>query len=82
MTRALSKAVSVDEDLIAHKLMGDWNPNTVSFQELILEEKSSDYLSKPYPFYLAYAIEGNVADLGDAKDWSIEHKWMAFGHKP
>ncbi|NMH27381.1 ATP-dependent DNA ligase [Flavobacterium silvaticum] len=75
MTRALSKAVSVDEDLIAHKLMGDWNPNTVSFRELILEEKSSDYLSKPYPFYLAYAIEGNVADLGDAKDWSIEHKW-------
>jgi len=75
MTRALSKAVEVDEDLIAHKLMGEWNPDTVSFQELILEEKSSDFLSKPYPFYLAYAIEGNVSDLGNAQDWSIEHKW-------
>lgn len=75
MTRALSKAVNVDEDLIAHKLMGEWDPNSVSFQELILEEKSSDFLSKPYPFYLAYAVEDNVSDLGDAKDWSIEHKW-------
>lgn len=75
MTRALSKAVGVDEDLIAHKLMGEWNPDVVSFQELILEEKSSDFLSKPYPFYLAYAIEGDVSDLGKAEDWSIEHKW-------
>jgi len=75
MTRALSKAVGVDEDLIAHKLMGEWNPDSVSFQELILEEKSSDFLSKPYPFYLAYAIEGDVSSLGNSKDWSIEHKW-------
>lgn len=75
MTRALSKAVGVDEDLIAHRLMGDWDPNSVSFRELILEEKSSDYRSKPYPFYLAYAIEGDVANLGDAANWSIEHKW-------
>ncbi|RZJ72137.1 ATP-dependent DNA ligase [Flavobacterium sp.] len=75
MTRALSKAVEVDEDLIAHKLMGEWNPDSVSFQELILEEKSADFLSKPYPFYLAYAIEGDVSNLGNVEDWSIEHKW-------
>ena len=75
MTRALSKAEGVDEDLLAYKLMGDWNPHTISFQELILDQKSSDYLSKPYPFYLAYPIEGEVSGLGNAEDWSIEHKW-------
>ncbi|OIV41938.1 ATP-dependent DNA ligase [Flavobacterium johnsoniae] len=75
MTRALSKAEDVDEDALAYKLMGNWNPNTITFQELILDEKSSDYLSKPYPFYLAYPIEGDVEDLGNPEDWSIEHKW-------
>ncbi|MEO6177642.1 MAG: ATP-dependent DNA ligase [Flavobacterium circumlabens] len=75
MTRALSKAESIDEDALAYKLMGDWNPNTITFQELILDEKSSDYLSKPYPFYLAYPVEGEPSNLGNAEDWSAEHKW-------
>ncbi|OOV20123.1 ATP-dependent DNA ligase [Flavobacterium sp. LM4] len=75
MTRALSKAENVDEDALAYKLMGNWDPNKITFQELILDEKSSDYLSKPYPFYLAYPIEGEVDNLGNPEDWSIEHKW-------
>jgi len=75
MTRALSQATKVDEDILAYKLMGNWNPDKISFQELILEENESDYLSKPYPFYLAYAIEGAVGDLGTVADWSMEHKW-------
>ena len=75
MTRALAKATEIDEDILAYKLMGNWDPNTISFQELILEENASDYLSKPYPFYLAYAIEGEAQDLGEVSDWSVEHKW-------
>ncbi len=75
MTRALSKATEIDEDILAYKLMGNWDPSTITFQELILEENESDYLSKPYPFYLAYAIEGEVNELGEIQDWSAEHKW-------
>src|SRR5690606_4597666 len=75
MTRALSKAEGVEEDLLAYKLMGNWHPNTISFQELILVDQCSDIVSKPYPFYLTYPIEGDIATLGPATDWSIEHKW-------
>tara|TARA_R110002051_G_scaffold70772_1_gene127469 strand:+ start:27690 stop:29324 length:1635 start_codon:yes stop_codon:yes gene_type:complete len=75
MTRALAKATDIEEDILAYKLMGNWDPNTITFQELVLEENESDYLSKPYPFYLAYAIEGEVSDLGDIHEWSAEHKW-------
>lgn len=75
MTRALSKAENIGEDTLAYKLMGDWNPNTITFQELILDERNSDYLSKPYPFYLAYPIEGELESLGNPEEWSIEHKW-------
>jgi DNA ligase-1 len=53
MTRALAKATGIDIDVLAYKLMGNWDPKKISFQELILEENAADYLSKPYPFYLA-----------------------------
>lgn len=75
MTRALSKATGVDEDILAYKLMGDWNPNRITFQQLVLDEKAQDFDSKPFPFYLAYAVEGEIQDLGNPADWSAEHKW-------
>jgi DNA ligase-1 len=75
MTRALSKATGIEEDILAYKLMGNWDPNRISFHDLVLEEKESDYLSKPYPFFLAYAVEDDVTDLGQATQWSAEHKW-------
>ncbi len=75
MTRALSKATQIDEDILAYKLMGNWEPAKTSFNRLVLEENKSDYLSKPYPFYLAYAIENEPQNLGDAQEWAAEHKW-------
>ncbi|MBT8280466.1 MAG: ATP-dependent DNA ligase [Muriicola sp.] len=75
MTRSLSKATGIDEDILAYKLMGNWDPNTISFRELVLEEKQADAFSKPYPFYLAYALEGEIEELGDTSLWYAEHKW-------
>ncbi len=75
MTRALSKATGIDEDVLAYKLMGDWKPAQITFEVLVLKENPSDYLSKPYPFYLAYAIEDAVEDLGEPTEWFAEHKW-------
>ena len=75
MTKALSKATHIDEDILAYKLMGNWDPKKISFKELVLDEKSSDHYSKPYPFYLAYAIENEPEDLGQPNEWCAEHKW-------
>ena len=75
MTRALAKATGIEEDVLAYKLMGDWTPQKTTYQELILERNEEAFVSKPYPFYLAYAIEDEASDLGDVKEWSIEHKW-------
>ena len=75
MTRALAKVTNVDEDILAHKLMGHWDPVTISFQKLVLDERAQDLHSKPSPFYLAYAMEGELESLGNPEDWSAEHKW-------
>ncbi|MBT8204971.1 MAG: ATP-dependent DNA ligase [Eudoraea sp.] len=75
MTRALSQATGIDEDILAYRLMGNWNPQTISFHQLVEEENEAEFLSKPYPFFLAYPLEGTAKSLGDVKDWYVEHKW-------
>ncbi|MEN2284396.1 ATP-dependent DNA ligase [Algoriphagus sp. SE2] len=75
MTKALSQVTEVPEDELAYRLMGDWTPGTTSFEELIFGRNEQAYVSKPYPFYLAYALENELPELGDISEWSIEHKW-------
>ena len=47
----------------------------VSFSELLIEDKESDSLSYPYPFYNSYAFEGGTDALGKIGDWYAERKW-------
>ena len=75
MVRALSKYTEIEENTLAHRLMGKWTPDTTTFQELILESSDQEDISKPYPFYLAYALENTPEDLGDLSEWQVERKW-------
>ncbi len=75
MTRALSEATGVEESTLAHRLMGGWSPDDVTFETLVLEPDPNADLSRPYPFYLAYQLDENVDSLGDPSDWAAEHKW-------
>jgi len=76
MTRALSRHTGLDEDILAYKLMGNWTPQNTTFEELILTSHAREQHSKPYPFYLAYAIEDDFqTTLGDIGKWAFEHKW-------
>lgn len=73
--RAVAEVHGLEQPIVAHRLMGGWKPNQVSYEKLILEENKEDNLSRPYPFYLAYALEEAVESLGDPHDWQIEWKW-------
>ncbi|MEO0692110.1 MAG: ATP-dependent DNA ligase [Pseudomonadota bacterium] len=75
MTRALSKATGIEEPTLAHRLMGDWSPDTITYHALIEAPDPSADLSKPYPFYLAYQLDTAPEDLGPPEDWAAEHKW-------
>src|SRR5688572_26321053 len=74
MVKALAKYADVKESTVAHKLMGNWSPDLDTFQDLLYSNEGTD-LSKPYPFYLAYALEDDVATLGDPSEWIAERKW-------
>lgn len=75
ITKALAKVLNQEENQIAHRLMGNWSPDTTTFESLLIDENIHADLSKPYPFYLAYAIEEDPASLGPISDWQAEYKW-------
>lgn len=75
VTKALAKHTGLEENIVAHRLMGNWDPVDTSYESLILTENENDNLSRPYPFYLAYAVEGEVDDIGDSDEWAAEWKW-------
>ncbi|MCB0558886.1 MAG: ATP-dependent DNA ligase [Lewinellaceae bacterium] len=75
MVRALSQYTAIDEDILAHRIMGNWDPSETSFESLILTRNPLEDISKPYPFYLAYALEEEPEALGAPADWAAERKW-------
>lgn len=75
MVNALARTVELDASVIAHRISGNWDPVTTSFSELLSEQHVSTDISKPYPFYLAYAIEDEVKVLGEPQEWQAEWKW-------
>lgn len=75
VTKALAKHLDKEENEIAHRLMGNWTPQTTSFEEMFLNDKISANISRPYPFYLAYALENEPSLLGSTQKWAAEWKW-------
>ena len=75
IVNALAKITDLSASVIAHRISGNWDPVTTSFNDLLSESASLSDFSKPYPFYLAYALEDEPDTLGDEKDWQAEWKW-------
>ena len=73
--KALASVLEMEESSVAHRMMGNWTPDTITFEELFLAENALDDVSKPYPFFLAYALEGDVESLGLPSEWLAERKW-------
>lgn len=74
MTRALAEATGIDEAELTHRLMGDWTPDTVTWEGLIEAPDPTAALSRPYPFYLAYQLE-TPEQIIPVTDWFAERKW-------
>lgn len=78
--KSLAENASVDPAVMAHKLMGQWEPTEANFQDLFAEKATEDEVLRPYPFCLAYPLEIKEGEslsmiLGDSNEWQIEPKW-------
>ncbi len=76
VTRALAEVAGVDSTLIAHRLMGRWQPTAQAFQALIAPASENDMdTATPYPFFLASPLDDEPDSLGNPADWQAEWKW-------
>jgi len=75
VVRAVAAVSGLDAAAVAHRLMGDWQPTAEFWSQLVASDDRDADISRPYPFFLAYPLEGAVADLGDVREWQVEWKW-------
>lgn len=72
---ALAKFYELEPAVVAHRISGKWTPDSTTFGSLISGEGVDSDASKPYPFYLAYALEDEPSEIGSPNEWQAEWKW-------
>ncbi len=76
ITKALAKYTGEEEAILTHRLMGNFNPLETTYESIVLNPDPNEQASKPYPFFLAYPVEGDPElFLGECDQWQIEYKW-------
>jgi DNA ligase-1 len=73
--RALSTVSGIETAVIAHRLMGTWEPTHQFYQALIKPETEDSDISRPYPFYLAYPFRMEVGRYTLANN---QESWTNF----
>ena len=73
--QALARHCNLEAAVVAHRISGNWMPDTVSFQSLLYGEHTDTDASKPYPFFLAMALDLPPQELGSPENWQAEWKW-------
>jgi DNA ligase 1 len=77
--RALAEWSGADAAGIAQRMMGytqiDTPPTVERFQALLSDDASGSRGGQPYPFFLAHALQGEPATLGERSDWFAEWKY-------
>ncbi len=75
VVRAIAALSDLSTATVSHRLMGDWQPSGAFWRELVAPEAGITDISRPYPFFLAYPLEGELEQLGDPAEWQVEWKW-------
>ncbi|MCC5885454.1 MAG: ATP-dependent DNA ligase [Gammaproteobacteria bacterium] len=75
LIRALHQACGIDETVLAHRLMGQWDPGAAFYERLVAADDGEADIARPYPFFLASPMPEDAGELGDPAQWIAEWKW-------
>ncbi len=75
VVRAIAEVSGMSAEVIAHRLMGEWQPTPEFWTQLTRRDTRDADISRPYPFCLAHPLEGEPRDLGPIEEWQVEWKW-------
>lgn len=73
--KGLAGASGIPEAVLAHRLMGDFEPTVAFYENLLSEEAVEAAPSQPYPFFLASQIDEEKFQQEDPTQWLAEWKW-------
>jgi len=73
--RGLSQAAGIPEAILAHRLMGDFEPTVAFYATLLSTEAVETAPSQPYPFFLAAQMDEAKFRDEEAAKWLAEWKW-------
>ncbi len=74
--RAIAESANLEPTTIAHRLMGTWSPTAEWYARLLSRDTTKDDLSRPFPFFLATALDDDPSQaLGAVDVWQVEWKW-------
>jgi DNA ligase 1 len=76
LERGVAQAFDLPQALVAHRLMGAWEPTEAGIAALTApEQDGAASPAQPYPFFLAHPLEAPPESLGELEAWQIEWKW-------
>lgn len=75
VVRALAAAYDLPEDVVTHRLTGSWQPSATFFEGLTADAEDEVPASRPYPFFLAYALEEGDLSETDLEQYTAEWKY-------
>lgn len=73
--KGLAEACHLPESVLAHRLMGNFEPTADFYKQLISLETPESTPSQPYPFFLASPLDEEKFQVEDFSRWSAEWKW-------
>jgi DNA ligase-1 len=74
VVKGIAQAFGLDSHFIQHRIMGQWNPENQSFEDLLFSENQESNASRPYPFFLAHSVEKDFF-MEKPSEWLAEWKW-------
>jgi DNA ligase-1 len=57
--KALADISNHDAATLTHRIMGNWEPETYRYEQLMQDQDASDDISRPYPFFPGLSHTGN-----------------------
>jgi DNA ligase-1 len=73
--KGLAAASGISEAILAHRLMGNFEPTIAAYTQLLQTEAAAIAPSQPYPFFLASSLEEDKFAEEDLSRWQAEWKW-------
>ena len=76
VTRAVARSAGLEEAVLAHRLMGGFEPSAAAFSQLLAPGDNQESLAaRPYPFFLASPLDPELLRSTEPQQWQLEWKW-------